>query len=141
MKTTIGMRRGFTLVEILISLLVMGLAISGLLDLLHWGQMRYQAIAEQPRIRSAIGAIRRTIRSQVMAGLPVALKDGLPTDLHQPVGTLRIASLSVQAYDGATMFVHADLFDDRNRDGTIQSGETLPGVLWCFRTRVQGGSK
>ena len=125
-------QRGFTMVEILISLLVMGFAVNGLLTLLHWGQLRYEAITDGPRLRGALGTLRRTVRSQVMAGIPHHLPAGL--------GNLRVASISYRPYDAETVMVQAALFEDRNGDGHQQSSEALPPVLWCFRTRAEGGA-
>ncbi|MBF0498532.1 MAG: prepilin-type N-terminal cleavage/methylation domain-containing protein [Candidatus Riflebacteria bacterium] len=141
---------GFTLIEVSISLLIMGLAISGLLDLLHWGQLRYTTIERDSRTRMAVAEIRRSVRKAIITGhLPLEVRDGKLVDTdslsadHQSTQTrpgelaetLRIASIAVRPYDTQSVFVKLDLFDDLNHDGRIQSVERLPSTVWCFRLR------
>ena len=143
-------RSGFTLVEVLISLLVMGLAISGLLDLLHWGQVRYESLARSPGLRMAISDLRRAVRNAVTTGkLPLEIRDGRLVDNGSASNSLasmqlsgdtapamlRIASISLRPYGTQSVFVKLDLFEDRNHDNHAQPGEKLQSPVWCFRMR------
>ncbi|MFZ2956769.1 MAG: prepilin-type N-terminal cleavage/methylation domain-containing protein [Candidatus Ozemobacteraceae bacterium] len=129
---------GFTLVEVLISLLVMGLAISGLLNLLRWGQARYESLSRSPVTRTAISDMRRAVRNAVATGrLPLEIRDGKLVGNDSTPATLRIASISVRPYDTQSLFVKLDLFEDHNHDGHIQQNEKLQSPVWCFRLRDQ----
>ena len=129
-------RAGFTLVEILICVLLMGLSVGGLLDLLTWGTKRFDLLAREPQRRAGIADLRRCLRSLAAQG-QIATGTLSPSHwpgLRLPAGSLRIAQLAGRVQDDL-VFVRADLFDDVNGDGRAQAGERIRTPMWCFRTR------
>ncbi len=133
------MKKGFTLMEVVVAILVMGLVSTGLLNLLHWGRMRYHAIDDGWRERDVLKALHRTLRSEISAGRLDAIRQ-IPQQFERQFPTtlpLHCTGIDVRPYASDTVFVRPNLYVDRNRNGREDPQETLPAQVWCFRIRNQ----
>ncbi len=126
-------RGGFSLLEITVALLILGLSVTGLLNLLQFGQLRYGAIDAGWRQRQLLTALQRRFRAAATTGAIASLT--LP-DLTAAAGRLRVATWSWSPCPPDAVFVQARLFDDRNRNGRADPVEALPAQIWVFRTRT-----
>lgn len=131
-------KTGFTLMEILISILVLGFSISGLLNFLKWGQTSYLVIAATCHKNLILNDLRDTLRAEIAKGtdmtssLPKSLVDRIPKG-----GRFRLARLESKPYGSGAVFVTAVFYEDRNRNGMADQGEERFNRLWCFRKRVE----
>ncbi len=128
--------RGFTLVEVLVSMLIMGMTATGLLQLLDYGGRQYNEIARGWKQREGISALRRACRQVVATGNAATLSPTFGERVLERIDArLRLAGLSVRPSAPRAWFVQARLFDDANRNGREDSGEALPLTTWCFCER------
>ena len=128
--------RGFTLVEVLVSMLIMGMTATGLLQLLDYGGRQYNEIARGWKQREGLSALRRACRQAVAAGNATALSPSFGENVLGSIDArLRLAGLTVRPSAPRAWFVQVRLYDDTNRNGREDSGEALPLTTWCFRER------
>ncbi|HOT27410.1 MAG TPA: prepilin-type N-terminal cleavage/methylation domain-containing protein [Candidatus Ozemobacteraceae bacterium] len=128
--------RGFTLVEVLVSMLIMGLTTTGLLQLLDYGGRQYTEIARGWKQREGLSALRRACRQAVAAGNASALSPSFGESVLGSIDTrLRLAGLTVRPCAPRAWFVQVRLFDDANRNGREDDGEAQPLTTWCFCER------
>jgi|GEM_PF-1662151 len=130
-------KSGFTLIEVVVSLLIMGISVSGLLNLFQWGQQRYSALTKSWRTRTAVGDFQRFLRQQICSGDIASLSIGLiEKEATFLKSNLRLTSFTVKPYTNGGVFVSAGLYEDFDKNGKVNRGEELPPVLWCFRVRT-----
>ncbi|HEY9069279.1 MAG TPA: prepilin-type N-terminal cleavage/methylation domain-containing protein [Candidatus Ozemobacteraceae bacterium] len=128
--------RGFTLLEVLVTLLIMGLATTGILQLLTYGTREYEELTRGWRQREGISTLRRACRQAVMGGNIAGLTPAFAEALLTRTGSgLRSAGLIVRPQASGTWFIQPRLYDDRNGNGREDAGEPLPLTVWCFRDR------
>ncbi len=128
--------KGFTLVEVLVSMLIMGMTATGLLQLLDYGGRQYNEIARGWKQRESLSSLRRACRQAVATGNTVALTSAFGENILSSIDTrLRLASLTVRPCLPRAWFVQVRLFDDANRNGREDGGEALPLTTWCFCDR------
>ncbi len=125
--------------EVVVAVLVMGLVSTGLLNLLHWGRLRYHAIDDGWREREVLKVLHRTLRREISAGnldfvstVPKQFARLFPTTLP-----LHCTSIDMRPYASDTVFVRPNLYIDRNRNGREDPLESLAAQVWCFRIRSQ----
>jgi len=137
MKTMIsrrpGDRYGFSLIEITIATLIMGLSVSGLLTLLNYGQLRYGAIDSGWRQRQELTRIHRFFRDAISRG-ENAGSIVVPHTVGRS-GGVRLATWSTSLFPPDALFVQARFFDDRNKNGREETSERMPPQVWVFRVR------
>ncbi|HNW34596.1 MAG TPA: prepilin-type N-terminal cleavage/methylation domain-containing protein [Candidatus Ozemobacteraceae bacterium] len=128
--------KGFTLLEVLITLLVMGLTTTSLLQLLVYGGRQYDGLARGWKQREALSSLRRSCRGVVMSGRTSALTPEFADAVLKRIGNrLRLSGLTVRASSPRAWFVQVKLFEDGNLNGREDSGEALPLTTWCFCER------
>lgn len=127
--------RGFSLLEISIAMLVMGLSVSGLLTLMQYGQLRYGALDSGWRYRQEIDRLHRFFRSAVARGDPLETLVAPPRP--EPTGGVRLASWTWAAQPPDSVFVQARLYEDRNRNGREEVAERISPQVWVFRVRSE----
>ncbi len=130
-----NIRNGFSLLEITVVMLIMGLTITALLQMFDWSQMRYTEISRGWQLRAGLCEVRLWLRDRVihsaseeinLANLVKAVR--LPTNFY-------ISAIKLRQHSDNTWFITVDFFDDRNRNRTADSGETETR-LFCFRGRA-----
>lgn len=128
--------KGFTLVEVLVSMLIMGMTATGLLQLLDYGGRQYNEIARGWKQRECLSALRRACRQAVAAGNTASLSPAFGESVLESIdGRLRLGGLTVRPCAPRAWFVQLRLFDDANRNGREDGGEALPLTTWCFCER------
>ena len=128
-------KRGFSLLEITVVMLIMGLTITALLQMFDWSQMRYADISRGWQKRAGLTEIRLWLRDRIMhAEADKITIANLEKAVRLPAG-LRIASLRLRPHNDNTWFITVDYFDDRNRNNKPDPGESATR-LFCFRGRA-----
>lgn len=133
------MKKGFTLMEVVVAILVMGLVSTGLLNLLHWGRLRYHAIDDGWRERDVLKVLHQTLRREISAGRIDSIRQ-IPQELERQFPTTlpwHCTGIDVRRYASDTVFVRPNLYIDRNRNGREDPQEALTAQVWCFRIRNQ----
>ncbi len=129
---------GFTLVEILVSILILGLSVSGLLGFLQWGQLAYSNVSDGIRVRSLFCDTRIVLRNLI--GKDILSQAAIQTEINKLLprqGRLKLEKIDVKPYDPGAVFVNVSFFEDRNRNGNFDPGEEKIQRLWCFQTRKE----
>ncbi|PKL50446.1 MAG: hypothetical protein CVV42_02830 [Candidatus Riflebacteria bacterium HGW-Riflebacteria-2] len=127
-------RQGFSLLEITVVMLIMGLTITALLQMFDWSQMRYTDISRGWQRRAGLTEIRLWLRERVMhSELDRINIENLVDAVRLPAG-LRIAGIKLREHNNDTWFITLDFFDDRNRNKKPDPGESETR-LFCFRGR------
>lgn len=126
--------RGFSLLEITIAVLVLGLTVTALLQMFEWSHIRYREFTSDWKFNAALSESRIWIRDKVMSSAideltPLNLAAAVNLPLHFYVAELRVTN-----YNENTYFVRIGLFEDRNRNGMPDADETEYRLL-CFRRR------
>ena len=127
-------RRGFSLLEITLVMLVMGLTITALLQMFEWSHMRYREISRGWQLRASLAESRIWLRDKVFAAEIAAITiTNLTNSLKLPENCF-INNIKVTSHDEATLMIKLDICDDKNRNGQPDSNE-LHSRLFCFRRR------
>ena len=127
-------KKGFTLLEIMVSLMVMGLTVTALLNVLEWSNQRYHSVSTDWKERSCFTEARYWIRNQIVLNNnnEITLND-LTKSVKCPDG-FGYNELTVTKHDSETYFVKLGIYEDRNRNGVADQNE-ITGRLFCFRRR------
>lgn len=126
--------RGFSLLEITIAVLVLGLTVTALLQMFEWSHIRYREFTSGWKFNAALSESRIWIRDRIMTS---AVNEISPSNLAAAVNLplhFHVAELRVTNYNENTFFVRIGLFEDRNRNGKADDHETEFRLL-CFRRR------
>ena len=131
-------RHGFSLAEILISLLILGLSLSGLLAFLRWGQMSYIQLTEGWQSRQFLNQVRLHVR-RIVATRDLDFSSGayhlLPERLPRG-GVLKVQELSIKPGNRETCFATGIFYADLNRNGRQDRREQAIRQTWVFRRRA-----
>lgn len=128
--------KGFTLIEVLVSMLILGLTAASLLQLLMFGGKQYDELARGWKQRETVSALRLACREAVLTGNAAALTPAFAENILRRAGNrLRMSGFSLRACAPRAWFVQARLFDDVNLNGREDRGETVPLTTWCFCER------
>ncbi len=128
-------KKGFSLLEVTVSIFIMGLTVTALLNLLNWSNIKYNVSANSWKERTCLTEARLWLRNQILA------KDESNISLKQMSQSIKCPSgfgyneLKVTKHDNDTYFVKISIFEDKNRNGIADSDETTTR-LFCFRRRV-----
>ncbi|MBU1108788.1 MAG: type II secretion system GspH family protein [Candidatus Riflebacteria bacterium] len=128
-------RRGFSLIEITVVMLIMGLTITALLQMFDWSQVRYGEISRGWQKRAALAEIRLWLRDRIIHSEYEQIN---VTNLAKAVrlpSNFRIAKVKLRAHSDNTWFITLDYFDDRNRNKKPDARES-DTRLFCFRGRA-----
>lgn len=128
--------KGFTLIEVLVSMLIMGLTATSLLQLLTFGGRQYDELARGWKQREGVSALRRVCRQAVTSGNAAALTPAFVGSFLGRLGNrLRLSGFFLRASAPRAWFVQVRLFEDANLNGREDSGEAIPLTTWCFCER------
>ena len=128
-------KKGFSLLEVTVSIFIMGLTVTALLNLLNWSNLKYNVSANSWKERTCLTEARVWIRNQILTKdeSNISLKL-LSKSIKCPTG-FGYNELKVTKHDNDTFFVKIGIFEDRNRNGIADSDETTTR-LFCFRRRT-----
>ncbi|MBI3038546.1 prepilin-type N-terminal cleavage/methylation domain-containing protein [bacterium] len=129
---------GFTLIEVIVAILIMGLTVQASLDLLHFGLAKYDSLVLGWRTRSSVAYVRKAVRNAISIA-PLDAKNFEKTwvsRIKSPDPKVILENLSVKSVPGRTYFVQATFFEDRNGNMNHDRGEDLTSPLWVFRSRT-----
>jgi len=127
-------RKGFSLLEITVVMLIMGLTITALLQMFDWSQMRYSEISRGWQQRAGLAEVRLWLRERVInSECDLINTENLANAVRLPQG-MRIAGVRLREHNDHTWFITLDYFDDRNRNQKPDPGESETR-LFCFRGR------
>lgn len=128
---------GFSLPEILVSLLIMGFSLSGLLGFLRWGQMTYVHLTEAWQSRLFFNDMRRSLR-HILTARDLDLVAGglrLSPDLLPVSKVVKTIEVRVRPSSRETFFAVGRFFEDLNRNGRQDAHEPELSRTWVFRRR------
>jgi prepilin-type N-terminal cleavage/methylation domain-containing protein len=128
------LRKGFSLLEITVVMLIMGLTITALLQMFDWSQMRYSEISRGWQRRAGLTEVRLWLRDKIIhSDFDNISAENLANAVRLPAG-MHIAKLKMREHNDNTWFITLDYFDDRNRNQKADPGEAATR-LFCFRGR------
>ncbi len=127
-------RKGFSLLEITVVMLIMGLTITALLQLFDWSQMRYSDISRGWQRRAGLTEVRLWLRERVIHSEYELINVKNLTSAVKLPASLRIANIKLREHSDNTWFITLDYFEDRNRNQKADPGESETR-LFCFRGR------
>ena len=127
-------KKGFSLLEVTVSIFVMGLTVTALLNLLNWSNMKYKVSATSWKERTCLTEARIWVRNQILNNNEnnISLKN-MNNDIKCPLG-FKYNELKVTKHDDDTYFIKISVFEDRNNNGIADSSEKTDR-LFCFRRR------
>lgn len=129
-------KSGFSLLEVTVVMLVMGLTITALLQLFQWGFIRYAVYTDGLKNREFLSDtriwLRKKIASSVLSGLN---KNELIKEIPLE-NDVKISELKLRNYASDTVFVTLNIYNDKNENGKQENNEKLPQRLFCFRRRT-----
>ena len=128
------LRKGFSLLEITVVMLIMGLTITALLQMFDWSQMRYTEISRGWQRRAGLTEARLWLRDKVIhSDFDKISAENLANAVRLPVG-MRIAGLKIREHNDNTWFITLEYYEDRNRNQRVDPSESETR-LFCFRGR------
>lgn len=127
-------KKGFSLLEVTISMFIMGLTITALLNLLDWSNLKYKVYANSWKERNCLTEARIWIRNQILKNnnLDISIKS-LKENVKCPYG-FGFCGLDITQKDKETYFIKVSIYEDKNRNGIAERDETT-ARLFCFRRR------
>jgi len=127
--------QGFSLLEITVAMLIMGLTITALLQIFDWSQIRYNEISRGWQRRAGLAEIRIWLREHVIhSEYGLINTENLTKAVRLPVN-FHIAGVKLREHNNNTWFITVDYFDDRNHNKKPDPGESATR-LFCFRGRA-----
>ncbi|MBF0545274.1 MAG: type II secretion system protein [Candidatus Riflebacteria bacterium] len=134
-KVFIGTSTGFTLIEALIVILLLGIASAGMFQMLDLSRTRYDSTVSRQWQTIEIAQLYRKFRSLISSGkLP---DSGFIENLNSNNLKVKIASFTIKNFDDSSFFVKLIIFDDKNKDGKFQESEKLDLPIWFFRNKCE----
>ena len=128
-------KKGFSLIEIVISLFVMGLTITALLNLLNWSNKKYNLASTEWRERACLTEARIWLRKQIFTNNNIELSLKTLSDSVKCPSGFGYNELKVTKHDENTYFIKIGVYEDKNRNGTADKNE-ITSRLYCFRRRT-----
>ena len=128
-------KKGFSLLEVTVSILIMGVTIAALLNILDWSNKKYFAINSAWKTRACFTDARVWLRDQILSKKDNSLSlKNMNESIKRPEG-FYFSELVVRKHDDETFFVKLGVFEDRNHNKKPDSDETTKR-LFCFRRRA-----
>lgn len=127
-------KKGFSLLEMTIVILVMGMTITALLQMFDWSHIRYREIAKGWEERAFLAEIRLWLRDRVMHSQVETINIKAVSAAIKAPAHLKLSAVNLTEHDPDTFFVQVGYFDDKNRNGKADSLESA-SRLFCFRRR------
>ena len=127
-------KKGFSLLEIVISMFVMGLTITALLNVLSWSNKKYNLSSTEWKERTCLTEARIWLRSQILSNNEVDLSLKKLSEAVKCPSGFAYNELKITKHDENTLFIKIGVYEDKNRNGTADSNE-ITSRLYCFRRR------
>lgn len=132
--TPVSLTHGFTLIEVLVCILILGLSVTGLLNYLQWGQLHFRVATERWRESASLLGLQALLRKVVTQGVDPGT---LPRSYYQSVlPHLKIRDMKVAETAPETFFITITFFEDRNANDVFDATEPSFQRLWCYRRRA-----
>ena len=127
-------KKAFSFLEVTISMFIMGLTITALLNLLDWSNLKYKASANSWKERNCFTETRIWLRNQILKNKNQEINiKSLSENVKCPYG-FGFCGLNITQKDEETYFIKVSIYEDRNRNGIADKNETTDR-LFCFRRR------
>ncbi len=127
-------KKAFSLLEVTVSIFVMGLTVVALLNLLSWSNTKYSISATSWKERTCMTEARIWLRKQILQnGITNINLDNLKKNINCPLG-FGYNELKITKQDNDTFFVRIGVYEDKNHNGIADNNETK-ARLFCFRKR------
>ena len=127
-------KTGFSLIEITIATLAMGLTITALLDFFNWTLIRYREENSDRSIRSAVSTLKLKLRELPESTDPASLDTKSIAKLVALPENIFVNSVKIRTYSKDTWLVSIELYEDKNRNSIAESTE-IQKELFCIRRR------
>lgn len=128
-------KKGFSLLEVTVAMIAMGMTVVALLNILQWSNSNYKSISMGWKERAMFTDVRTWLRDQILDknNADITLEK-LNESVKCPDG-YHYKELTVSKHDENTFFVKLGIFEDRNNNGKADSDE-VSNRLFCFRRRT-----
>lgn len=127
-------KRGFSLLEITVAILIVGLTVTALVNFLDWSILKYRTLTSSWKERACLSDAKNWLRKQITIENQdnLSLKS-LNESVSCPSG-FAFNELTLIKQDNETFFIKLGIFEDRNRNNMADKDETT-GRLFCFLRR------
>ncbi len=129
-----NLRRGFSLLEITVVMLVMGMTITALLQMFEWSHLRYREISRAWQLRACLAESRIWLRNKIADAEFAAINTANLSDSLKLPEHCFVSDLKITGHDDFTWLIKLVICDDRNQNGR-QDPDELHNRLFCFRRR------
>ncbi len=127
-------KKGFTLLEVTVSIFVMGLTVTALLNLLNWSNIKYNSTANSWKERACLTEARLWLRNQIINNNETDLSLKLLKEGTKCPDGFGYNELTITKQEKETYFIKIGIFEDKNRNGVADPNE-ISSRLFCFRKR------
>ena len=128
-------KKGFSLLEVIVSIFIMGLTVTALLNVLNWSNIKYNISANSWKERVCLTEARIWLRNKIMNNDETNLSLKLLSQNIKCPNGFGYNELKITKHDNDTFFIKIGVFEDRNHNGIADSNETTTR-LFCFRRRA-----
>lgn len=127
-------KKAFSLLEVTVSIFIMGLTVVALLNILTWSNIQYNISSTSWKERTCLTDARIWLRNQIVNNKEENLTlKSLIENVKCPLG-FKYNELKYKKQGSSTYFVKISVYEDKNNNGKADSNETL-SRLFCFRKR------
>ena len=127
-------KKGFSLLEVTVSIFIMGLTVIALLNILEWSNVKYNLSATAWKERTCLTEARIWLREQITNSKESNLNlKNLTENVNCPIG-FGFNDLKITKQDNNTFLIRIEVYQDKNRNGKADTNETT-ARLFCFRKR------
>lgn len=128
-------KKGFSLLEVTLAILTMGLTVVALLNLLQWSNLNYKNVSTSWKVNELEGEIRVWLREQILTqNNSNPSLEQLKKHIKCPKG-FKYSELTVRQHDSNTSLVKLGIYEDKNNNNKADSDE-ITTRLFCFRRRM-----
>lgn len=132
-----AVKKGFTLPEVLVSILIFGLTLGALLNFLRWGHTFYIQLVEGWQIRSYLNDFRLEVRKIITSeefSLP-SRQGSLSIEALPRNKFFKTLQVKIRKAEENTFFVSGNFFLDKNQNNEADPEEDKITRTWVFRRR------
>lgn len=127
--------KGFSLLEVTIAILTMGLTVAALLNVLQWSNLNYKSVSTNWKERALFTEVRLWLRKQILIQnnqSPTLTQ--LEKEVKCPDGYF-YKELTVTRDNSKAYFIKLGIYEDRNNNQKADSDE-VTNRLFCFMRRT-----
>ena len=124
--------KGFSLLEITVAVLALGLTVTALLQMFDFSFSRYAHFSSDWKYNAFIAESRQWLRNKIVTGQAELINEKtLKRSVRFP-DSFQILDLAINNYDASTYFVTISINKDKRKNIAKEDSETM---LFCFRKR------